>query len=72
MIVTVIEPTPLPREAKPFPKLMNYEELVVLFTGRGVGTVVKPYLDNRIGLHRTDWLMDKFTDYTKAIVLENT
>ncbi len=58
-----------------FPKLMIYAQdlyFIVMFEQPSIGTVV--YSETKqwyIGEQFSDWVMDKFTDYNKEVVLKN-
>ncbi len=54
-----------------YPCLMISEKgRVVLFTGRGVGTMVN-YGDEPVGQWADNWGMEVFTTYTGSVTLSN-
>jgi len=57
----------------PFPKLMrgNGTGSIVLFTRKGVGTVVYNGGLHSLGEHGTDWRASEFTDYDGSVILSN-
>lgn len=58
-----------------YPRLMisDYSRAIVLMSSYKIGTVLaKGDGLNPIGYYYKDWNMDKFTDYTGTITLENS
>jgi len=65
------------KEKEEFPRLMQYKEdakdkLIVLFTSKQHGTVLKPGLSEwRTGQHNIHWLIQLFEPFDGKITLEN-
>ena len=54
-----------------FPKLMESDELIVLFNKPEEGVVLKPNTIHRMGDYSKGWDMNQFTDYNKPVTLQN-
>lgn len=53
-----------------YPKLMRSDDLVVLFTSDGVGTVINQERCNEFGDHSSEWGMYHFTDCDEFEIFE--
>ena len=54
-----------------YPWLGTNAEIVVLFYMYGVGTVVLDGIHYTIGLHKDDWNMGQFQDFTGEVTIKN-
>lgn len=60
------------QDEKPFPKTMNYGDLVVLFECKGAGVVLRdPSGPHVIGYYYKGFIMKDFTDYNGPVTIQN-